>query len=136
MSRGFRFRGGGPMSRKPTRGGSVPSAAALIVAAVLLTIPGSATGQTVTGTLQGTVTDTSGGVLPGAGILIRNTETGLERRLTTNQRGLYTATFLPIGKYRVEASLPGFGSQIRDKVEITLNNTSVENFSLDPRVSA
>lgn len=105
-------------------------------AAALLVWPALAAAQTVTGTLQGTVTDTSGGVLPGAGIAIQSRETGQQRNLTTNARGAYTATFLPIGKYRVEASLSGFGSVVRENVEVTLNNTTVENFSLDPKVSA
>src|SRR5262249_7416436 len=88
-----------------------------------------------TGTIQGTVTDASGGVLPGAGISLRNRETGQERSLTTNERGFYTATFLPIGKYRVEATLPGYGSVVRENVEVTFNNTIVANFMLDARVT-
>ena len=110
--------------------------AILLVSGALLVSPSRLRAQTVTGTLQGTVTDAAGGVLPGAGIAIRSRETGQERNLTTNERGFYNATFLPIGKYRVEASLSGFGSFVRENVEIALNNTTVANFSLDARVSA
>src|SRR5262249_45658868 len=81
----------------------------LMASAAALTLSNSLLGQTVTGTLQGTVTDTHGGVLPGAGISVRNIETGLERLSTTNAKGFYRETFLPIGVYRVTASLPGFG---------------------------
>jgi len=89
----------------------------------------------VTGTLQGTVKDTQGGVLLGATIAIHNAETGQERAITTNERGSYSATFLPIGRYGVTASLSGFGSVVRENVEVTLNSTTVIDFILNPRVS-
>src|SRR5260370_6042860 len=91
--------------------------------------------QTVTGTLQGKAADIGGGVLPGVTIAIVSTETGQERTLTTNDRGFFSATFLPIGRYRVTASLSGFGSVLRENVEVTLNNTTVVDFTLDPKVS-
>src|SRR5713101_8954582 len=124
------------MSQSPTWRISFSRPAILFFSAALLVWPVCLRAQTVTGTLQGAVTDTSGGVLPGAGIAIHSKETGQQRNLTTNARGSYTATFLPIGKYRVEASLSGFGSVVHENVEVTLNNTTVENFSLDPKISA
>src|SRR5713101_6357074 len=124
------------MSQSPTWRISFSRPAILFFSAALLVWPARLAAQTVTGTLQGTVTDPSGGVLPGAGIAIHSKETGQQRNLTTNARGSYTATFLPIGKYRVEASLSGFGSVVHENVEVTLNNTTVENFSLDPKISA
>lgn len=91
--------------------------------------------QTVTGTLQGTARDSSGGVLPGVTIAVRNTETGLERSLVTNEKGLYRVPFLPLGYYRVTASLPNFGTVVRERVEVTLNSTTVADFTLNPRVT-
>jgi outer membrane receptor protein involved in Fe transport len=102
--------------------------------AVAAAFPASA--QTVTGTLQGTVTDSDRGALPGVSIAVRGTETGFERNLVTNERGAYNATFLPLGTYRVTASLPGFGSVIRDNVQIELNKTTIADFVLDPRATA
>jgi hypothetical protein len=89
----------------------------------------------VTGTLQGTVTDTSGGVLPGVTIAVRGTDTGLERTLVTNEKGFYNAPFLPIGRYQVRASLSGFGTVLRDKVDVRLNDTHVVDFTLGPQVA-
>src|SRR5215203_6129396 len=77
--------------------------------------------QTVTGTLQGTVKDPNGAVLPGATVLVRNVETGQERTLSTNEDGSYVATFLPIGRYHVTATGQGFGSVRREGVEVLLN---------------
>src|SRR5260221_7152028 len=108
----------------------------LFVLVTLAVGPALLTARAGGGTLRGTVADTSGGVLPGVGIAVHSQETGQERHLTTNERGFYAATFLPIGKYRVEASISGFGSFVRENVEIALNNTTVANFSLDPKVSA
>ncbi len=109
--------------------------AAVLAALTLLAAPARVAAQTVTGTLQGVATDTHGGVLPGVGIAIRNTETGLERSVVTNERGFYSAPFLPIGPYRVTASLPGFGTVVRERVEVTLNSTIVVDFTLNPRVT-
>jgi outer membrane receptor protein involved in Fe transport len=88
--------------------------------------------QTVTGTLQGTVTDTTAAPVPGVTIAIRNVETGLVREVATNERGFYNAPFLPIGRYRLTATLSGFGAVTRDKVEVRLNETLAVDFRLDP----
>src|SRR5215212_3901804 len=91
--------------------------------------------QTVTGTLEGTAVDKSGGALPGVTITVRNLETGLERVTLTNERGFYRAPFLPIGRYRVQAELGGFGTMVRENVPIQLNGTTVQNFTLGPSMS-
>jgi hypothetical protein len=88
--------------------------------------------QTVTGTLQGTVSDSKGAVVPGADVVIRNLETGQERNLKTGGDGLYVASFLPLGRYTVTASGPGFNKVAQENVEITLNQTLVINFTLNP----
>ena len=70
---------------------------------------GTIVAQTVTGTLQGTITDKSGGALPGVTVTVRNMETGLERVTITNEKGIYSAPFLPVGRYVVNVDLSGFG---------------------------
>lgn len=87
--------------------------------------------QTVTGTLQGTVTDSKGAVVPGADVVVKNLETGQERNLTTNSDGVYSAAFLPLGNYNVTASGQGFRS-VQENVQITLNQTRVINLALSP----
>jgi outer membrane receptor protein involved in Fe transport len=88
--------------------------------------------QTVTGTLQGTVTDSKGAVIPGADVTIRNSETGQLRNVKTNGDGFYSATFLPIGRYSVTASATGFSKVSQENVEVTLNQTRVVELSLAP----
>jgi len=91
--------------------------------------------QTVTGTLSGTVSDRSGAALPGVTVTATNTETGLQRIVTTTGNGFYNAPFLPVGPYDVQADLSGFGPVRRTNVRVDLNTTTVQDFALDPAVS-
>ena len=103
---------------------------ALALSSLLLARMASA--QTVTGTLQGTVTDSRGSVVPGVEVIVRNVETGQERNLKTNGEGQFTASFIPLGRYNVTASAKGFTKVAQENVEITLNQTRVIEFTLNP----
>ncbi|HZI59792.1 MAG TPA: TonB-dependent receptor [Pyrinomonadaceae bacterium] len=100
--------------------------------AALFLLPASASAQTVTGTLQGNVSDAKGAVIPGAEVVIRNMDTGQERTLQTNSEGAYVASFLPLGRYTVTASSTGFSKVSQETIEVTLNQTRVVNFTLNP----
>src|SRR5438105_7188031 len=78
--------------------------------------------QTVTGTVEGRVTDPSGAVMPASEIGARNIETGLVRTTKTNPDGYYHLTFLPVGQYVVSADSKGFGRRER-AVTVELNST-------------
>jgi hypothetical protein len=64
--------------------------------------------QVTTGSIVGTVKDTSGGVLPGVNVTAINIDTNFSRSEVSNQRGEYSLQFLPPGSYRLEAGLTGF----------------------------
>jgi hypothetical protein len=98
----------------------------------LLYLPMAVSAQTVTGTLQGTVMDSKGAVVPGAEVTVMNAETGQVRNLKTNSEGFYVAPFLPLGRYKVTASQTGFTSVTQENVEVTLNQTRVINLTLNP----
>src|SRR5687768_12736062 len=104
------------------------------LAACILCLGAAAFAQTVTGTMQGTVKDPNGAVVPGATVSIRNVETGQVRTLTTNEEGFYVATFLPLGRYDVTASGQGFGSARREGVGVLLNQNVIADFTLSPTV--
>ncbi len=116
-----------------------PAHRASVRAFVLLTLLAFASiplnAQTVTGTMNGTVTDRTGAALPGVTLTIRNAQTGLERVVVTTGAGNYSAPFLPLGVYDVVAELTGFGSMRRNNVRIDLNQTAVQDFVLDPAVT-
>src|SRR5215472_16074053 len=59
-------------------------------------------------TIVGTVTDSSGAVVPNANITVTNTNTGQIRKLLSNEVGQYVAEALPIGNYEVKAQASGF----------------------------
>lgn len=59
------------------------------------------------GTIQGTVKDQSGAVLPGAKVKITNTATGLVQNTVTNDSGFYTTPSLTIGRYKIHIEATG-----------------------------
>jgi len=79
----------------------------LVVVASLL-LPRLAAAQAVSGTILGTVTDTSGAAVPGASVTLTNSGTGLTRTVVSDSNGEFTAPSLPTGKYKLVAELPGF----------------------------
>src|SRR5690349_20563229 len=83
----------------------------LLLVPFMLTISSRLSAQTVTGTIDGTVTDPSGAVVPSAQVTVRNTATGVETNATTNSAGAYDIRFLPIGQYEVTVSAQGFATQ-------------------------
>ena len=62
----------------------------------------------INGTIEGTVKDEQGAVLPGVTVTVTNIDTGEQRVVVTNESGLYRAPLLPLGTYRVAAELQGF----------------------------
>ena len=61
------------------------------------------------GTISGVVQDSTGGVVPGASVIVLNEETGLTRTLETDAQGRYLAANMSPGRYQVEASTAGLG---------------------------
>jgi hypothetical protein len=59
-------------------------------------------------TLQGTVRDAQGGILPGASVTIKNAETGVSRTISVDVNGFYRAAALPPGPYEMLVELTGF----------------------------
>jgi hypothetical protein len=101
---------------------------AFVAAGVLFMLP-PAWAQS-TATLQGTVTDSQGASLPGATVAVRNLGTGVERTTVSDNRGEYQVASLPVGLYRVQASAPGFQSQVASDLRLEVARTAVQNFQL------
>jgi len=90
--------------------------------ALLLVVAGSATAQTFRGIILGTVTDTSGGTVPGATVTIKNVDTGLTRTLTTSEDGSYSAPELPIGNYSVTVEKQGFKTGLISGIKVEVSS--------------
>ncbi|WP_291988426.1 carboxypeptidase regulatory-like domain-containing protein [Luteitalea sp.] len=86
--------------------------------------------QTITGRIDGKVTDSSGGVLPGATVTVVNEGTGLTTVRVTDESGTFTITNLPVGSYSVTAELQGFRRQQRTGFELTADGRLTADFSL------
>jgi hypothetical protein len=69
-------------------------------------------------TITGTVTDSSGAVVQGEAVTIRNTDTRIERKTETSAAGIFTAAFLPPGHYDVEVAKTGFTSVLRKELSL------------------
>src|SRR3989442_9399254 len=77
--------------------------------AVLLSLAAFAAAQSgATGSVEGVVTDSSGAVLPGVTVIVRNMDTNVPREAVTESNGRYRVAALQPGRYEVLASLAGF----------------------------
>jgi Carboxypeptidase regulatory-like domain len=96
----------------------------VLLAPFLITITSPLSAQTVTGSVQGTITDASGAVVPSAQVIVRNVATSVETTATTNNAGLYSVPFLPIGRYEVTVSATGFATQKFPIFTLEVNQTA------------
>src|SRR5947208_2048505 len=73
--------------------------------------------QTANATLGGSVSDTTGALIPGVMVTATNTDTGIVNTEVTNESGVYQFASLQPGTYRVTAELPGFQMQVARAVK-------------------
>lgn len=90
---------------------------------MLAVFSASARAQEVTGTILGAVTDPTGAAVPNATVIITNTDRkSVERTLTTTAVGHFTAPLLPIGKYSIKVSAPGFKTYQKNGITLNVND--------------
>src|SRR5580704_4756522 len=86
--------------------------------------------QTQLGTLFGTVTDTSGAVVPGAEVSVENASTGLKRDGRTDKTGEYQLVGLPTGRYTLRVEKEGFQTEVREGIALSPGAAIGINLSL------
>src|SRR6185437_11769488 len=101
---------------------------------LLLCAAGTASAQTATGQITGTIRDSSGAVLPQATVTLRSLDTGLTRSTSTSGSGDYSFTLLPVGSYSVAAEQKGFSKA--EQSNIRLNVDQVQRIDLTLSVGA
>ncbi len=90
-----------------------------------------ALGQEVTGSISGTVVDSTGAAIRAASVTLSDTDRNQEiRSLTTNAEGFYTGTVLPLGTYTVKISAPGFKTESITGVVLHVNDALTVNSRL------
>jgi hypothetical protein len=84
-----------------------------------------------TGTIQGTVTDPTGAVIPGASVKLREVTTGQERNVITSGAGFYSAAALPPGRYAVTVTATGFVAYTQENIPLD----ALQIFGLNVKLS-
>ena len=86
--------------------------------------------QGSTGTITGTVTDSTGGVLPGVEVNITKVDTGQTRLAITGDEGRYNAPQLAVGIYEIRAELAGFQTSVQPGVQLQVGQEALVNLTL------
>jgi carboxypeptidase family protein/TonB-dependent receptor-like protein len=84
----------------------------------------------INGQIEGTVTDPSGAVVPGATITVENVNTGFTRSLKTDESGFFRIPVLPLGTYTLKASASGFADWTRNGILLSAGTTATVDVSL------
>jgi len=90
----------------------------------------AAQSQATTGIIRGVVSDPSGAPVAGATVTLHELQTGFQRQLTTNERGVYVASLMPLGVYDVSARAVGFSEVQRRGVRLGVGETVDLNIPL------
>src|SRR5260370_37683618 len=91
-------------------------------------------GQSLKGTILGTLTDSSHAVVPNAQVAITDINTNFHRTEISNDSGFYVFANLDPGKYRVEVEHPGFRKVVQSAIDLTPNTTVRADLELTPGV--
>jgi hypothetical protein len=94
-----------------------------VVLALALPIAAAAQSQATTGVIRGVVSDPAGAPVVGSTVTLRETQTGFQRQVTTNDRGVFVASLLPLGTYDVTARAVGRSEAKRTGVPLRVGET-------------
>jgi hypothetical protein len=103
---------------------------ALLLACGLLFTPLTATAQTYTATLTGTVADAQGAAIKDAKIVAINVGTKLEYTAKTSDAGVYTIPFLPVGTYTLAVEASGFKKLTSNEIKLEVNQVARVNLEM------
>ena len=101
--------------------------AVLSIVVLVCTLVATSAWAQATAQISGTVRDQSGAVLPGVEVTAKQTNTGISRSTVSNETGAYLMPNIPVGPYRLEATLPGFRTFIQTNIVLQVNDSLVVN---------
>ncbi len=103
----------------------------MIAALAIVFVSVAASAQTAaTGNIEGVVTDSSGALLPGVTIVVKNTDTNATRDAVTDNGGRYRATALQPGLYEVTATLAGFQATPITQIQVSVGQTQAVDVAM------
>ncbi len=82
-------------------------------------------------TIFGAITDSSGALIPGAGVTVTNSQTGLSRKMVSDTAGTYIVSQLPVGIYSVRIEAQGFKTAIRRDIPVQVNENRRVDVSME-----
>ena len=103
---------------------------ALSACLFLLLITSPSRAQSVYGSMTGTVTDSSGAVIPNASVQVKNEKTGSVNKTTSTSAGSYRFPELPLGSYDLTVTAPGFSTAQLSGVTVQIQSTTGQNVTL------
>src|SRR5215208_6648872 len=83
-----------------------------------------------TAQISGSIRDEGGGVLPGVSVTVTQTDTGASRTVLTDTAGAYVLPNLPVGPYRLQATLPGFKTYERTGIVLQVGSSPTIDLTL------
>ena len=102
-----------------------------LAAALAVSLAGVSLGQEQTGSIEGTVKDPQGNVVPGVTVTVTGISLGFNRSTTTDSLGRFSLTQIPPGKYKLTTSpTAGFGEAVIQELLVTLGSAAAANFTL------
>jgi Carboxypeptidase regulatory-like domain/TonB dependent receptor len=94
-----------------------------------LFVPRTLSGQASAG-MTGTITDSSGAVVPNANVTVTNIATSVADKTVSNSAGTYSFKGLPPGKYKLTVEAAGFKTGVQDNIAVEVSTTPTVNISL------
>ncbi|MGH9844847.1 MAG: TonB-dependent receptor [Blastocatellia bacterium] len=104
--------------------------ASLFTGMIMLALAAMVQAQVTTATLYGTVSDPAGAAVAGSDVTVTNEATGISQAATTDERGEFTVTFLPFGRYTIQIRARGFKSEARAGVDLAAGQRIRLSFAL------
>jgi hypothetical protein len=102
----------------------------VILALSFLAVSTAASAQGTTGSINGSVTDNTGAMVPGVAVAASGPAVMGTQTAVTNEQGQYRFPSLPPGSYRLEYQLSGFSTVVRDQVMVSVGFTATINVQL------
>ena len=106
------------------------SAETLTLFLMALFTSSNVTGQQITGSIRGTVSDPSGAIVRAATVTAKQIETSLTRVAITDRQGEYVLVELPIGHYQLEVQAAGFQKYLQQGISLDVNQTATVSIYL------
>ncbi len=103
---------------------------AIVISVLVLIVTGQSLAQLSSASVNGTVRDSSGAVIPDATVVLRNIQTSVENTTVSNASGVYSIFSITPGEYTIKATASGFGTKEVPQFTLTVGHIATINFSL------